>query len=285
VLRPPSLSSLSVAASSLSLGIDLASQARNTGLCVIEWGRNSGCVLALCRGNLGCGPLTDRVLADAMHGSLPELGDQAPAKIGIDAPFGWPEPFVEAVWGHHRGQAWPGRLDEPRAGYERRETDRAVWERTKKTPLSVSTDKIAFPAMRCATLLAAFRRAHGVKAADKAGRGVVIEAYPDPSLRHWTRKAGPGLGPRESYKGPERVERRRQLTKLIASRARLVDPNRLLDLCATHDDCLDALICALVARAAELGRTVRPSTRKQERLARREGWIHLPDCSLGELAS
>jgi hypothetical protein len=40
-----------------------------------------------------------------------------------------------------------------------------------------------------------------------------------------------------------------------------------------EDDYLDALLCALVARAVELGLTHAP-TPAQEELARIEGWIH-----------
>ena len=44
---------------------------------------------------------------------------------------------------------------------------------------------------------------------------------------------------------------------------------------AEDDDVFDALICALVARAATLDLTVRPEHENVE-IARREGWIHLP---------
>jgi hypothetical protein len=53
--------------------------------------------------------------------------------------------------------------------------------------------------------------------------------------------------------------------------------------CIESDDRLDAVVCALVARAAERGKTV-PPTDEQSRLARIEGWIHLPEPgSLSEL--
>ncbi|MGW2400111.1 hypothetical protein ACWCYY_26470 [Kitasatospora sp. NPDC001664] len=38
----------------------------------------------------------------------------------------------------------------------------------------------------------------------------------------------------------------------------------------------DALIAALVARSAALGRTLPPRTEEQLRLAPVEGWLHLP---------
>jgi hypothetical protein len=50
------------------------------------------------------------------------------------------------------------------------------------------------------------------------------------------------------------------------------------------DHALDALICALVARAAATDRTRRPPPELRD-VAAREGWIHLPDeGSLAELA-
>lgn len=48
------------------------------------------------------------------------------------------------------------------------------------------------------------------------------------------------------------------------------------DTYAEDADALDALIASLTARAATQNRTLRP-TPEQHDLARREGWIHLPD--------
>jgi len=72
-----------------------------------------------------------------------DFGDLKIAKAAIDAPFGWPEPFVDAVVAHQRGQGWPSGMDNPRAPFERRATDRFVHDRCGKTPFSVSADKIA----------------------------------------------------------------------------------------------------------------------------------------------
>ena len=53
--------------------------------------------------------------------------------------------------------------------------------------------------------------------------------------------------------------------------------------CVASDDALDAVLCALIARAAALGLTAPPPAEELE-LARAEGWIHLPrKGSLGEL--
>jgi hypothetical protein len=45
--------------------------------------------------------------------------------------------------------------------------------------------------------------------------------------------------------------------------------------CVESDDCPDAVLCAVVARAAALGQTEPPPVEALE-LARVEGWIHLP---------
>ena len=86
------------------------------------------------------------------HDLLPQIGKEYVTKVGIDAPFGWPSEFIEAINAYHAAGTW-----EPLSGdrLRLRETDRAVRDETGITPLSVSTDKIAIVAMRCAKLLAA----------------------------------------------------------------------------------------------------------------------------------
>ena len=48
---------------------------------------------------------------------------------------------------------------------------------------------------------------------------------------------------------------------------------------------LDALVGAFVARAADQGNTYTPTGPKQLRLAKQEGWIHIPSCGLEKLAA
>jgi predicted RNase H-like nuclease len=62
------------------------------------------------------------------------------------------------------------------------------------------------------------------------------------------------------------------------------DPEGQLEKVAAEDDYLDALICALVARAAERKRTYRPETAHEAQRAAVEGWIHLPRDPLKSLA-
>src|SRR4051812_7491601 len=133
-----------------TLGIDLASQPRNTALCVVAWRSDRAEIVALARGGRGVEEPTDELLVASACGTRAiggGWGDAGrPAKVAIDAPFGWPEPFARAVAAHGRMKPWPAGPGEERWPFERRETDRVVHERAKKLPLSVSTDRIAYPA-------------------------------------------------------------------------------------------------------------------------------------------
>ena len=104
--------------------------------------------------------------------------------VGIDAPFGWPAPFVAAV-GEWTLTEWNEVI---RDGLSLRETDRHVRRQSGVRPLSVSADRIALPAMRAMALL----KRHGV--IDRSGDGRFFEVYPAGSLAIWK------LTPKESYK-------------------------------------------------------------------------------------
>jgi len=209
-----------------TLGIDLASQPRNTAVCEIDW--TSGDVLL----RLGA---DDEQLRAALA-----RADTA----GIDAPFGWPEPFVTAL---ATGE-WP----EDRRLVTHRATDRFVHAELGKLPMSVSTDRIAYCAMRCAPLIAGIAHA--------------VEAYPDAALRVWVG------GPWSSYKRDARTRREVLLAPLLEVVPLSAEQ---VEACLASDDNLDAVVCALIARAAALGETVPPPP-ELERLAAVEGWIHLP---------
>ncbi len=154
-----------------TLGIDLAAQPANTSGCAIDWGPGMPVVSDLASG------LDDAALLDAIEGA---------DKVGIDAPFGWPDEFVEAVSAHHNRAGWPGAGEDQdvyRFHLSFRETDRRLIEHGSRRPLSVSTDLIGVVAMRCAYLLD--RLAARGDPVDRAGSGRVIEAYPAPALVSW----------------------------------------------------------------------------------------------------
>ncbi|EFG74135.1 hypothetical protein HMPREF0591_5958 [Mycobacterium parascrofulaceum ATCC BAA-614] len=192
-------------------------------------------------------------------------------KVAIDAPFGWPEPFIRAI--SSEPGRWPLDPDEIRAPLERRTTDFLVRDRTGKTPLSVTTDRIAYCAMRCASLL-------GALDSPRDGSGRAAEAYPDAALRCWL----PTLftGSLQSYKTKNNAAARGRRRILLAGLlGELGNDFNITDAqqaaVADSDDCLDAFVCALLARAAAAHRTVLPSTPEHQALAMIEGWIHLPE--------
>ena len=239
----------------LTLGIDLASQPRNTGLSEVRWeGRRA----RVTRVEVG---LDNTGLVDSVKGV---------DAVGIDAPFGWPEPFREAIAAWGDGGEWPQDWgpDSVRA-LSLRETDLLVHERTGRWPLSVSTDRIAICAMRAASLLTELRRA-GVE----TGRvdGPVYEVYPGVVLEQW------GLDAKGYKRDPD--VRNRLLAGLGGGWLDLSAADRAM---CVRDHAFDALVCGLVARAAATRRTVLPTAAERSR-AEREGWIHLPGCAARELA-
>lgn len=228
----------------LTLGIDLASMPKDTAACLVRWER--GRVLAEAP-RLGC--------TDADLDALIRQADV----IGIDAPFGWPDAFRAAVadW---TATTWTEDAA-LRTNLRLRLTDRRVHKQLGLTPLSVSTDRIALPAMRAMALL----HRHGVT--DLKGDGRFFEVYPAGSLKAW------GL-PHRGYKGPGKPERAQRTATLRRLRAALAW-QEIPAACAATDHALDALLAALTAQCCATGRTIQP-TAAERATAALEGWIHLP---------
>jgi hypothetical protein len=239
-----------------TLGIDLSAQPKETAACVLEW-RVSTCSVT----HLSVGLDNDALL---------HLVDRhAPAKVAIDAPFGWPIPFVEAVTGYAASGKWPAPAATRRPLLLRTTDLTVVSVAGGRPPLSVSADKIAVCAMRCAELLNALASDAAI---DRTGSGIAVEVYPAAALRQW------GFEP-TGYKGskPEQQEKRRQLAQAIvdATTAWLDLGSEGASSIAASDHLLDALVSALVARAAAVGLTL-PVPEDAHGVAAIEGWIHLP---------
>ena len=246
-----------------TLGIDLAAQPGNTSACAVDWGPSHPVVSDLDSG------LDDAAL-------LERISDAD--KVGIDAPFGWPDAFVDAVVAHRDRQGWPG-SDEDQDVYRFhlsfRATDRRLMEGGARRPLSVSTDLIAVVAMRCAYLLD--RLAARGEPVDRAGSGKVIESYPAPALNAWGLSA-------VGYKSKVGASRLPSLLDRVEEGLGGIGMSTGQRRLASSDhNCFDALISSLVARAAALGLTQPPVTDEERDRAAREGWIHLPTNPLRDL--
>lgn len=237
-----------------TLGVDLASQPRGTAACKIVWEDNEAQVADLIR--------------DVTDGDILSEARSCEA-IGIDAPFGWPESFVEFV-SQHRGGVTPEidwHDDATRLQLRLRETDRFVWpEHFPRPPLSVSAEAIAMPAMRCANLL------RGLGVTDRAQNGWVYEIYPAVALHVW-------MGRSRGYKGKAGRRVRQEIVDELQARMPWLE---VPSACVDEDDLLDAFVAALVARAAQLGH-VHPVPPALSEIASREGWICIPTGELREL--
>jgi hypothetical protein len=234
------------------VGVDLASQPANTAAVCIERASDGTMRLAF----------TERVenaeIRNWLQGGV----------VGIDAPFGWPRPFVSQL-GWWQGGALEeapiqGLSDDPKALTELlafRLTDRFVRQHVgltrdrKSWPhgLSVSTNLISYTTIRLVTVLTG-------KAIDRSGvTGAALEVYPAAALAQWDEVNG-------SYKpggksGPARSKAERRLRDL----AKWVD-DQFADSCPAlqrqrgfrtamsgSDHVLDAAVAAMCTWASLTG--------------------------------
>jgi hypothetical protein len=237
-----------------TIGIDLAAQRANTAACVLSWNAGRAGIEVLARS------FTDDDLVKLIE-------DHEPEKVAIDAPFGWPRAFVASVAEYGATGEWPS--DEI-APLRLRDTDRVVIAETGQQPLSVSTDRIAVTAMRCARLLTRLRGAgHHVS---RDGAGLAVEVYPAAALRLWTFNA-------TGYKGralgatAKRLELVAQV--LSACDGWLDEADDCVERLAASDHHLDAFLCAVLARMVVRGLS-QPVPPENRQAAAVEGWIQLP---------
>lgn len=244
----------------ITAGIDLAASPAATATAVVYWS-DGGARLGSVRAGVG-----DTDLLELAAGA---------DRTGIDCPLGWPVAFIDFLDRQRFGAVDLAEVDSvpARAAIVYRRTD-LVCLAAGDRPLSVAADRIAHPALRAAGLLAALA-GRGLDV-DRAGRGAVVETYPAAALRHW------GL-PSRAYKRAGNGPARRDLVDaLLRAVPWLTVAGDDRDLLVRSDDALDAVVCALVARASLLGAVSRPAPAEIE-IAAVEGWIAVPTGPLADL--
>lgn len=243
---------------STTVGIDLAASPNGTAIASVSWQQGAACVDTLA---LNC---NDDTVLHWMH--------HPDGAIGIDCPFGWPAKFVDLVHRHSTrtlqapedlGTGW-------RREYVLRTTDRWVHGQIGLLPLSVAADRIGHTAIRLAALMAQLGE-HVRSPLD--GSGALAEVYPAAALKIW------GL-PFRGYKRDANAAARNMLVDELIAAAPWLRLGEHESAVRASDDPLDAVICALVARAVSQGTTQPP---EDPALALVEGWIHMPTRSLEEL--
>jgi hypothetical protein len=266
-----------------TLGIDLATREGSTGVCIVDWSTRTS------RVEVGSGH-PDAELAKRINHVRRSGGWAA-----IDAPFGFPQAFNQAV------QQWANRLE--RLEYQddgeirRRLTDRYVQKRQAEIksagpqhnrkgwntwPLSSVVDLITPSVLRCAQVLTLLDPQSSV---DRIGlTSHVVEAYPISALRAWGIDAG-------DYK--KNAQDCDDLMTCLCDAVSIAEPDgyRSVGL-KVRDDAVDALVCAILAAcvSAADGRTApqrvlagetdllqaEPPLDLDLAVIEEEGWIHLP---------
>lgn len=239
-----------------TLGIDLSANPDKTGACSIDW--DTGTLKFIDR------PASDEMLVEAIA---------AADMTGIDIPLGWPDRFVAAINSHHRLDPWPPAATQPpldREPLRFRVTD-LITRAGGAQPLSVSTDRIGVAAMRGARLQHLLREAS--VDVDRSGTsGKLAEVYPAAALRRWAFTSS-------GYKGRANAAVCQVLANTLAEACGPLADTVAQSLNGCDDDDLDAVVCSIVARAVLRGQTASPSSEHLE-VARREGWIHVPQVSI-----
>lgn len=234
-------------------GIDLAAEAKSTGLATVVTDDSSIRIEALAVG------VTDEHIIAAICTAN---------GTGVDVPVGWPKAFVDFI--QHHGNQTLEAPDDTGGAWRRtlalRTTDIDLHRRTGLTPLSVSANLIAYPAFRWAGLEARLRD-QGVDVS-RDGSGAVAEVYPAAALYRW------GIAHR-GYKRPQQQAVRAEVIEGLSARFDHLDWNGFDALALANHDALDAVIAALVRYQISRGQCEGPPEDLRD-IARTEGWIWVP---------
>lgn len=251
-----------------TLGIDLATKPKKTGVCVIEWKRTGAEATFPKYGEL----------RERKNSLLIRLMKEC-AWTAIDSPFGWPEGFRCALRRWAEEDEWVGTAEsdeDARMWLARRATDRFVYRKIKeeeqvksfREPLAVGANTLGATAMRCAELLDGYHKdkEEPLNRVD----GPVIETYPAAAKAMWA-------------KYEEIAEERGPWLERCGVIFKRDEEKHVREQEKGHD--FDALICALVARARYRKLTFAPPKAWDREQLEREGWIHFPrpGCLLSKL--
>jgi predicted RNase H-like nuclease len=184
--------------------------------------------------------------------------------LAIDAPLGWPKELSSALSDHRAGQEIS---TEPNLMF-RRETDRFIHAKLRKTPLEIGADRIARTAHSALRLLGIVRRSMSAEiplawSQDWDGTAA-IEVYPAATLlAHKMTAVG--------YKKREQTVAREGIIKSLRSQLTLPESCQVI---SENADALDAAICILAGADFVRGSVQAP---EDSVLATREGWIWFPE--------
>lgn len=255
-----------------TVGVDLSATKARTASVAIEWGDGEALV-GEAGLRLGRAELVRRLAQ----------GDW----VGVDAPFGWPQAMVDAVHVYADRGLWP---EPDKSEFRFRRTDQHVHDMVlietgeKFWPMSVASDRLALTAWRAAQLREDGFRGSGIRF-DRGGADRVLEVHAAASLLLWGLSGSGYKTSQDTERRSAEAEVREGLIAAIEEKAPWLSwAANAREACIRSDDALDAMVAALVARAAALGLTAGPEAADAE-LASAEGWTHLPQRgSLAQLA-
>lgn len=248
-----------------TLGIDLASAADKTAFALVEWTPK---IAFPTHPSDYHGQLTQLNLQGS-DSDLLQFRPHSRCLIGLDAPLGWPTPFIEYIstplseLSRHSDKApWtPSIRDQMRY----RQTDRYTRSVLGRWPLSVSTDYLSLVGLRARGLLRAW------EISNITGQEYLFEVYPAVALKRW------GLTHR-GYKGKgiEKEQLRRSMLTTLSASFELTLSSYFQDQLIQSDHGFDALICCLITWYAHFSLCDLPSTEKEIEASQHEGWIYIP---------
>lgn len=243
----------------ITCGVDLSSQSADTALAVIDWGSVSPRLVQLEVG------VDDEAILEAAQDS---------DVMAIAAPFGWPDSFIEFIVSNRTGFVPNPRRVATTSGRNRimyRTTDQRLREMLGLKLLPSTSSTLAGATLRCAGILARMREM-GIEVS-RAGGGRVVEAYSPASLVAW------GLDePKYKTTPAARVRIVEQASRRVS--LDLADHRAT---CMESDDALDALVCALTARAVAIGLWRAPLDPDEVEHAPTEGWVCIPSGTVDQL--